>query len=537
MYNLLIVDDEQEIRNGLKLKMDWSGLGFRVVGEAADGREAMDMLAGTAIHFMITDIRMPVMSGLELLKQCAEKYPDLKTVVLSGHEDFHYVKAALQCGASDYLLKPVVRGELKAVLAKIRERLDEEAQARSERDKALWQLRQSLPVMQERLMLELVSEEDETAAGSARGELLLLPFDPAENETACLRFIGIEMRLPPGRLGDKAKEAGLLREAFRMVCRETAQQPPWDKCAFAFHHPGHSDMMHILLRTRFPGDDGVLQPFLRQLRDNIDRYLQVESVIAVGEPVTGVASLRKAFLSSLQVWSQSKPGAFSQILTERPSQDVFVVLSPEAEKRLAMTLEDGDAALFDQTLKALPAANELPLHGIASLVLRVTLLLDHAVRRHRLTAIDTSGWMLPEVLWKHTSAPAAFDYLSGLAAQVAEGVRRSRATGGAGVVEAVRKYMEENYMTEMSLSMMADRFHINTTYLSELFKRQTGATFSDYLAQIRLAKTAELLLDPQLRLSDIAELVGFASSSYLSSVFKKVYGISPNDYRNRPVNG
>ncbi len=124
MYRVLLVDDELEIRTGLKLKIDWSALGYAVAGEAQDGREALALLEAERYDLILTDIRMPVMSGLELLKQCAENYPQTKAVVLSGYDDFHFVKAALQCGAKDYLLMPVVRRELTALLGKLSEEME-----------------------------------------------------------------------------------------------------------------------------------------------------------------------------------------------------------------------------------------------------------------------------------------------------------------------------------------------------------------------------------------------------------------------------
>ncbi|WP_217591780.1 DNA-binding response regulator [Cohnella sp. GbtcB17] len=111
--------------------------------------------------------------------------------------------------------------------------------------------------------------------------------------------------------------------------------------------------------------------------------------------------------------------------------------------------------------------------------------------------------------------------------------RAARPSAGTETIEAIRRHIEDAYRDEISLAMMAERFHMNVTYLSELFKKQTGSTFSDYVAEVRLGRAKLLLRDTAMRLADIAEWTGFSTASYLSAAFKKRYGLSPADYRAR----
>jgi two-component system, response regulator YesN len=102
MYQVMLVDDEAEIRQGLKLKIDWEGLGFEIAAEADHGSQALLGLKEQQIHLVITDIRMPIMGGIDFLHEMLQHFPEVKTVVLSGYDDFTYVKAALQSGIKDY---------------------------------------------------------------------------------------------------------------------------------------------------------------------------------------------------------------------------------------------------------------------------------------------------------------------------------------------------------------------------------------------------------------------------------------------------
>lgn len=120
MIKVLIVEDEYIIREGLKKLIDWEKLGFIVVGEAADGEEAFDMIRALAPDVMITDVQMPFMNGIDLQKKIRENGIDLYTVVISGYNDFGYVQAMLNGGAFSYLLKPVEGSELERVLLDIK---------------------------------------------------------------------------------------------------------------------------------------------------------------------------------------------------------------------------------------------------------------------------------------------------------------------------------------------------------------------------------------------------------------------------------
>ncbi|MBJ6362478.1 response regulator [Paenibacillus sp. GCM10012307] len=531
MYNVLIVDDEQEIRTGLRLKMDWASLGFEVAGEANHGQEALDLLETGSFHVLITDIKMPIMGGLELLKRVAAQYPLLKVIVLSGHDDFHYVKAAVQCGAKDYLLKPVVGSELKELIKKLRAELEADSRQQSQHSEAQWKLQQALPVVREQLMLALISDEGEDYLLPLRSDIASLKFTQLAKEGALLRFLCVEMRLPAGRLDDSGK-TGLFRLAFQMLCRELIQQDQFEEIVFAFHHPSYIHMMHYFIAADTQEQlERVTGLLIRQVHEQLRIQLRIESVVAVGEPVVGLPHIRRAFLSALLTWSKSQSGAVTQTILADGEGNASEPLQPELEKRLLILLEDADLERFADTLEGAIQTSGGSLQDIHTFMLRVVILLEQAVRKNGITAEQTQDWLFPVTQWQFTTREAAIAYLKGLASFVMDGIRRSRVSGGTAVAEAVRQHIDQYYMNEISLSLLADRFHINTTYLSELFKRQAGVTFSEYLVQVRIRKAAELLADPNLRLADIAELVGIANASYLSSSFKKLYGVSPNEYR------
>ncbi|WP_039788050.1 response regulator, partial [Paenibacillus riograndensis] len=116
---MLIVDDEPIICKGLRLTIDWAALGIEVIGEAYDGEEALQVMANTEVDFLLSDIRMEGMDGLQLAEQVGQRYPEVRMVIISGYEDFDYARQAMRLGVNDYLLKPVNVDELTGVVGKL----------------------------------------------------------------------------------------------------------------------------------------------------------------------------------------------------------------------------------------------------------------------------------------------------------------------------------------------------------------------------------------------------------------------------------
>ncbi|BBI35734.1 response regulator [Cohnella abietis] len=120
MKNLLVVEDETLIRLGMKVMLDWTEIGVQIVGDAANGKEAMQLIESQRIDIVITDIRMPVMDGIELIRMCKEKYPHIRFIILSSYDDFQYAREAIQLGVADYILKPTMNvEEIKVSIDKI----------------------------------------------------------------------------------------------------------------------------------------------------------------------------------------------------------------------------------------------------------------------------------------------------------------------------------------------------------------------------------------------------------------------------------
>ncbi|SDE19521.1 two-component system, response regulator YesN [Paenibacillus sp. UNCCL117] len=530
MYTIMLVDDEIGVRNSIKAKIDWEAAGYRIISEAENGLEALRLLQEQPLpDLLISDIRMPQMDGLALIEACKESCPELKIIVLSGYSDFEYMKTAIRYGVKDYLLKPVVRGELTALLARLSKELEEDrAKTRQDRLDQLQSSKQ-LVTLQEQLIWQLVKDEW-LSLSAVKERLRGLQLSALAADEVHARFAAIEMRIPRGRLDDWSERKDLLVLAFGMVCREIAEQ--WTEVIplYDFHYP--SMMYFLILREKDGAEEEIAAALVRQLQHSIHHYLRVETVVGIGEPVYGIERLKDAYASCMLSWSQGSAGAGPG--ERKPGAGQEFTLTTETERKLILSIESLDKkAVYKLLQDILPAGPDTTMFAFTFLTFRVILLFSSVARKFELgdSALQRHLWSCQMSLRDSHSKEQVLRQLEELAELVMEEVRKTRFSNGQQLVEAIRKYVDDNFSYELSLASLADMFHLNETYLSGLFKQAAGMTFSDYVTKLRMDKALALIKENQLKLTDIATLVGYSSSSYFSTVFKKYYGASPKEYR------
>ena len=196
LYRVLLVDDEEDIREGISRKMDWLGLGFSLVGEAANGQDALELAESLRPDVILTDIKMPFMDGLELCRILTDRLPAARFVVFSGFDAFEYAKQAIQMNVVEYILKPINADELSAVLRRLKDQLDQERAERRNVELLRSRYTENLPVLRE-LFTPIcwtgTSSRERSGSGRrvwtstfrARNGRWALPTSAATGETPC----------------------------------------------------------------------------------------------------------------------------------------------------------------------------------------------------------------------------------------------------------------------------------------------------------------------------------------------------------------
>lgn len=535
MYRVLLVDDERQIRLGLKAKLNWNEHGFEICGEVADGKEALELIAERRPDVIITDIRMPIMDGISLLQSCSTAHPDIQFIVLSGYEEFSYVKAAMQYGASDYLLKPVVRKELASRLNTIRSVLDARQKERDEEK----QLKRQLDINHQRLREQFLLQ---TARAGAEGEecseeAARLGLGEIFKSNTFIQFVTLEIKDTRSGASGSTPDSLLLLAVYFMS-HELLQL--WGEEAHVFRDSATPQLLHLVLKCETFGENMLERWLKTEFRPQLERMLKVRVQMGIGMVVSGQTDWRKGYLSSRLQWMQQPVTGLHPARSEHENNELKAEsfeLLPVSEKQLTLAITEGDLQTFRNTLHTLLEPTlTLTLQALSVRVLRLVLFLDGMASKHGLKLEETQYMIsgLPESLWQCQTPDKAEALFVHIAQKLIWHVEQGQQSSGHEVVGQVVAYLQEHYAEEdISLSRMASRFHLHVSYLSELFKKITTKNYSEYLTEIRMTKAKELLGDPQLRVSDVSELVGFSNPNYFSQVFKKTTGLSPIDYRQK----
>ena len=476
MRKVLLADDEPYILTDIQALIDWEEMGYQIAAVARDGGEAEVLAKLHSPDIIISDIRMPGLNGLQLAERMLARNPKKLVILLSAYNDFEYAQKALQLGAFDYLLKPVEAGALQNVLSRATERLNE--MELQERKLAQLSLSQWL--------LSILEDYDQKV----------------ENPLSAQNLI-------------KNKEASL-----GIVMRSRRDQPAIDEMVAEFYHffPA-AVMIPVGLHKGFgilPSSQlGPASQFLRAAH----WCRRWDVCLGVSRPFHGIKGLQAALM-------QADGLAYCDFITGRGGiyREHQKSSSLKALIRQAATVQTKTALLacLDTAVSTLKRSYVSP-DQLASFI---NAYLQSCMKFH------SGDWNYEPFTGKELvqSFPGLQECYECLQAELDIDQTPSRSNSGY-LIEDILRDMEQNYGNRLLLSEYAQRYHLNTSYLSSLFKREVGRSFTAYLVEMRLNKAQELLRDGSLNLISICNQVGYDDYYCFSKLFKKYTGLSPNAYR------
>lgn len=504
LCRLLIIDDELILRNGLRYLCNWEEHGMIIVGEAANGKEALEKIEELEPHIVLMDIVMPVMNGIDFAKMMQMKYPEIKMIVLSSFSEFDYVREAFKYGVSDYLLKPKLKAEeLLSLLEKVKGEL---SLARKPIHK------KALPSF---LLKELLNPFHQKP--KAYGELHRVM--PEEN------FILMKCKM------DEALEAS--SESFKERLSE------W--------------MRHVLRGYT------VLDTFLNNeyiVLINIKPYDEkaVLQTLREAEPNQIVENLRfivsKAFVdgSLLMQKSNELSKGLGKMFYFKGKRFIL-----ETQIKEEILKKDFDFSLF------ISALNGLDIEACKSLLFNYFKEVkieqeydEYSFKRfcqniiyNLINTIGHLGFQINTLnqdkirFFRTIDQGIYFEEMVALMEQVFERVmilmNSQIEQRNSVILSKVIQYVEKHYSEEITLSEIADNVHINYYYLSAYFKNQTSENLTAYINKVRVEKAKILLKDENLSIAEVSSLVGFSEHNYFSKVFKKYALMTPTSYRRKHV--
>lgn len=530
-YRVLLADDEDEIRSGISRKIDWPSLGFALVGEAANGEEALELAEQLHPDVVLTDIKMPFMDGLELCHRLRQSLPGAKLVVFSGFDDFEYARRAVSMGVSEYILKPINALELKEVLHKLKQQLDKQQLERRDMETLRRRYEESLPILRELFYTRLLS-----------GQLR-----PDQVQDRAARY---EIDLPPGLWtaalvhADLPGEENTDRDELLLLSIQAFLEAQFSLEGCQARTVLYGDYAVLLIHLSGPERLYPLLEELERLSLLSQSYLGIPLTSGVGLPCQGPEELHRSVegaLSALDYRVLKGSGRVIYIGDLEPHSSATLSFDEEDQRSLSAAVKLGSSQQVEQVVRDMTQR----LHQAGLSLSQCRLFLMEIVTC--LTRLARSGGVSVEEVFgpgfngsvpiSDFSSPEALGrWLDERCLKLHELLGRQRSDSAWRLVEQAKDFISSHYAdSDLSVDILCSHLHLSPTYFSTLFKREVGMSFTAYVTQVRMDEAVRLLRDTDEKTYLIAEQTGYTDPNYFSYVFKRRFGVSPSKYRSGPT--
>lgn len=535
MYKLVIVDDEEEVRKGIIQKIEWDKYNFEVTGEAENGREALELIEENVPDIVITDITMPLMDGLELAAILKESYPTVKTVILTGFDDFKFAQQAIKYGVVDYILKPILPKDINTLVAKLQSQIDDEIAQKEDMVKLRQHYNESLPVIRERFLTLLITGKPDEAEVKKR----ISAFNLRLNGNI---FVIAAANVDADNFKNnifKECDTELVKFAVLNISQEILSRRYFGEVFF------HDENLVIIASFNNTDKTSVLNKsfsILDEIRQNVEKYLKINITIGLGSLCFSLSRLRESYKSAISALDYKLVIGGNKVIfiedLESQTAD-SIVFDDSKEKALISGIKFGTQkdvkkavdTLFEDLSGMKTSFTEYQLY-----LIEITALISRLARDFQLDAAEILGLRssLHEEIFKFKSIDEVRNWIEEISIKLTRHISRKRQNTTKMLLEKAKDYIHSNYSEDdLTIQKLADHLHISPSYLSLIFKKDAGVTFLKYLVNIRLNAAKELLSTTDMKTMEIAERIGYPDVNYFSYFFKKNYGISPREYRNK----
>lgn len=532
-YKVMLVDDEEEVRQAIAKRVNWEEIGFQVVASAENGEDALEKAEQYLPDVVMSDIHMPFMDGLTFCRHLKEQLPSTRIVIFSGYDEFEYAKEAIKLEAEEYILKPIDAEELREVFIRIKERLDEELDKRRNIERLENYYQESLPVLKEQLMIGLlegrVSEE----------EIVQYKQDYKLSLDAAFYAVGI---IRPDYMDNDsaAKDAGMNNSLLSVSLKQLVDEKLEKMMEYrSINYLGIIVVVVLLKNTAY------LKKFITvmdQICKMSKKMLGIDTIAGIGKIYGNLRDISYSF-------SEAKDAASYRILLDTNQAIYIQDVEPKADENYFM-----DEKQIQQIIREIKVGSKESLQAaveqliqrmknssitLAQLQLFFAEILVEIMRLARGYQLGAEKMNLFDIdiyneIKKFGSLDALGEWLLEICMQLRSSIRRERTDTAKLLTEKAKQYIFDNYQdSALSVDRVCSFLNVSATYFSALFKKETGMSFVVYLTQLRMEQALNLLNTTEEKSYIIAGMVGYEEPNYFSYVFKKQYGVSPSKYRQK----
>jgi two-component system, response regulator YesN len=527
MYNIVVVDDEKLIRDGL-CSYAWESLGFRVVGAAANGAEAMELVEHVPepVHVVIADIRMPQMDGLQLSQELERRVPHCRKIIVTGFKDFEYARRAIETRVAGFLMKPVSLTAIDKLMVRVRASLDEEARAE-----------------------DLLSRYRTVAHGARHDAVNALFWGVLKSDLTDIDELDERMQLLEVRMPFRYHAAAVIEPCAADSLPSSARELSSESLQLSVC-TGSTETVAVL-NFDHPGSAEEVREYAVHV---------VEDLLATPTQVTrapisvGVGNVYSHFLDLATSYKEAKEALNRHLF--RDESGVFRAWSAgssveeqpprypyDEEQRLINLIVEGAGTEVTRTAESFLAAvvggtRSLAPGTVQDRFLRFLSALNLRLERHGIPfkTITANEEAVIDFVHSRTRLSELVADTAELIAAACSRVERENAESATSCSCAIReaaKFVRLSFHTQLTLDLVSQQVGLSASYFSVQFKKEMGKSFVQFVRDLRLERAKELLRDPALRVYEVGEAVGFRNPKYFTDVFKDHTGMTPGTYRQR----
>lgn len=520
MYQVLIVDDEPIVKIALRSMIDWNELGFHICAAASNGEEALEMACRHQPDLIICDLKMPIMDGLELIREVQARNMNCEFLVISNYEDFNYVRTALVLGASDYILKVSISPEeLTSQLEKIRKKLDQKAEKKPSgfhsRDEAL-------------------THQDQHAAWREFFTQKNYPLN------TLIRITGLDTdRLGPMALCqisfdwytqkmETLPSADLIRNTLKNALEQ------FDRRRIILFSSGNT--LLVLPESELQLHQNTIAGLAARIAQLFQYYMSLSPAILYRSGIPDLSEARNVYHNFQELLELSFYGPLTQV--DAAELSVSSVVPDVSYKDLAaeiLSVTDGTLEYSSHRMKEILDAchqNKVMPSKVIQYCVRLIGELEYHVPDISSASHDQiadSAEIMRNAISQQELMKNLMDALQAIFAP--DPLRGTPVHSCSPEVIQAISYIQSNYSRKISLASVAEHVGLSSGYLCRIFKEEMGVSINAYINNLRMTKAGELLKDKNSYIKEVAVSVGFEDQLYFSRLFKRYYGATPSEYR------
>ncbi len=535
-YRITIVDDEIWTRENLKLLVSSCGLGIECIDLAENGEDALKKIDDNSPDILITDINMPFMNGVELIKKIRTAHPEIIICVLSGYSDFDYVREALLEGAIDYILKPISQTNLENVLTKAIKLIDNKRQKSVEMQESNDKLLIASSIIFDKEMSDLIDGDEKRTVHSvsnvrlweielnfAKFNLILIKTDSLYN--IMKRLAITNSNTIPYKIKNKISEiiSGTLNDNYSIVFNNT-------------YVP--NEYVAVVIDKNNREIEKLSDIIITKLQAYTGNYIS----IAISGSHFSLDNIREAYNETLiaMMTRKFKRGNYKIDAAQVEKMPMVKYLTAEQENQIIYAVQNNNKKILRNIIYDQIALQHFDKKDFLFLQVKQTidkiawLIVNYSAGNNTPSEILESETLLEllNLSIEKFELPEVCSILDQLIdAALKENDLYCSNENIKKTVNSIKRYISENYFEDLSLTSLARQFLVDRSYLSKVFKHETSENLMLYIARKRIDKAKELIAENSATLTDISSLVGYDDYAYFNRVFRKITGKSPRDYK------